>query len=189
VIIEKGQPTRTATLLAGTSLSAFGAREINTLIPGTAVWLLIARHSPHAFILGVVPPAMTQATRSLMDWISRCSRNRVDIADKQPLLLKDNGGVTDWTAGRPFDGLLCGEAGWITETGLKITIDPFLVQLAVDESCGIFGFYHDQLLRSLQPGDVHGRLRAQRRQRRLRVQRLPGLHAVPVGAARAVHSR
>lgn len=147
VLIEKGQPTMTAVMCGQTSYGAFGARQLNTLIPGTGVWLLIPQASYHAVIIGVEPPYMTTAQRSLVDWLSRCSRNRVDLCDKQPLLLKDNGGVTDWLAGRPFDSLLSGEAGWITETGLRITVDPFLVQLAVDESCGIFGFYHDQLLR------------------------------------------
>lgn len=147
VIPERGGPPHTATMLAATSLSNMGARQLNTLQPGTNVWMIANWQSYNSLIIGVEPLPMTAANRSLIDSISSASRARVDRAEMQPLLMTDNGGVTDWTAGRPFDSTTVGEAGWITETGLRIFIDPFMAMMAVDECCGVWTFYHDQLLR------------------------------------------
>jgi len=147
VLVERGMPTITAVHLAGTSLSACGARQLNTLQPGQGVWLLWHRLSYHGYIIGVEPSPMLAANRSLVGWISRATRNRVDKAGQRPLLKTDNGGVSDWQAGRPFDGSSVGEAGWICETGMKIFVDPFMAILGLDEYTGLFAFYHDQLVR------------------------------------------
>jgi hypothetical protein len=147
VQVEKGHPTITAVQLCQTSLGAFGCRQLNTLTPGTGVWLLLHEKSYYGVIIGVQPDPMTQAQRSLVDALSLTTRWRVDEAHRRPLKMVGGGGVTDWTAGRPFDITTGGEAGWITETGLRISLDSFLAQLAVDETTGVFAFYHDQLLR------------------------------------------
>jgi hypothetical protein len=54
--------------------------------------------------------------------------------------------VIDWSGGRPMDSL-SGEAGWISETGIRVMLDPFMAQLAASEATGVFAFYHDNLLR------------------------------------------
>jgi hypothetical protein len=61
--------------------------------------------------------------------------------------MTDNGGVTDWTSGRPFDSCNVGEAGWISETGITILLDSFMAMMAVDDGCGFWSFYHDQMTR------------------------------------------
>ena len=92
---------------------------------------------------------MTTAELALSDFIHQSSRCglRVDKTHSAPFGCDDHGGIADWSNGRPFDGMSLGEWGAITETGLRVFLDPFMVQLAVDEATGVFAFYHDQLLR------------------------------------------
>jgi len=137
----------TGVWLADTSISAFGPRDLTTLQPGQVVLTVIHEHWPSAIILGVLPPADLDPGKTIPSLLLLATRSRVDESHKLPLRMTGLAGPVNWLAGRPFDLTTGGEKGWITETGLRICIDSFLVQLAVDESCGIFAFLHDQLLR------------------------------------------
>ena len=136
-----------AAALSPTSQSPIGATEINTYTPGTSVLLYIHNDLSNAIILGAVPPVALRGKESIHDFIHQASRNRVDEAHKQYLKFADGGGVVNWSTWRPFDSTNAGEWGAITTTGLKVTLDDFMVQMAVNEFTGVFGFYHDQLLR------------------------------------------
>lgn len=131
-----------------TSLGAFGAREINLLRPGSNVWMLLNEQGRFGWILSVVPGFMVDGRRGLLDQLSQTTRARVDGSHRTPLKMqkKQGGHIADRIAGRPFDAVQ-GDVGWINSRGGKISIDDELVQLAVDEACGVFAFYRDQLLR------------------------------------------
>ena len=147
VQVDRGHSAVAAVLLADSSLTAWGARRITLLQPGTGVWLAITEQSRYGYILGTTGTFATEAKKALLDQVTQAARTRVDPAHDKPLkMTKLNGGIPDRISGRPFDGI-AGEDGWITGTGLKITVDEYLVQLAVSEQCGVFGFYHDELLR------------------------------------------
>lgn len=147
VQVDRAHPPVAAMLLADTSLIAWGAKRITLLQPGTGVWLVLSEQSRYGYILGTTGTFATQAKKALLDQVSQTTRARVDPSHDKPMKMTEmNGGIPDRISGRPFDGV-AGEDGWITGTGLKITIDEFMVQLAVSEQCGVFGFYHDELLR------------------------------------------
>lgn len=133
------------TLGSHASLSSIGPRELNSLNPGDQVWVLVNPSQTAGVILCLMPTAMSQAMAGFPDFLTQASRTRVDEGHRLPMKMLSNGRVTDWLSGRPLDGI--NELGWITATGLKISIDDYMVQLAVDEMTGVFGFYHDSLLR------------------------------------------
>jgi hypothetical protein len=149
VTFEGAHPPIVAVLSGLTSLLPVGARQANSIVPGCCVWCIVHPQLNYGVILAVEPDPIIDPTRALSDWIHQASRCglRVDGIHNAVFTLNKNGGVTDWSSGRPFDGTLGGEWGAITETGLRVIIDSYMAQLAVDEATGVFAFYHDQLLR------------------------------------------
>jgi hypothetical protein len=135
--------------LTHTSLSVWGARQLNTYISGTLVWVLLAPHANHGVILGAVPDWMICANQAISDFVSQGSRIglQVDQVHKYPFELNNAGGLVDWSAGRPSDSIHSGEWGAVTDTGLMFFMDPFMAMVRVDEETGAFFFYDDQLAR------------------------------------------
>lgn len=123
-----------------------GPRSLTTLTPGTVVICLWHEQLDTAQIIGVMPPPGTSGRKARHAVLSGSSRSRADEASHRPLRLGGGAGVASFTDGRLFDaaGL---EAGWITETGARITIDPFMVVAGIDESCQLSFYLHDTLAR------------------------------------------
>ena len=147
VHVEKARAPIIASSVTGTSPICFGATEINTYAPGTPVLLMIHDKISTGYILGAVPVALDIGTRAYHDYITQTSRKRVDDAHKKYIKQPLSGQIADWSAWRPFDATLANEWGAITTTGLGVTLDDFMVKMSVNEFTGVFGFYHDSLLR------------------------------------------
>jgi hypothetical protein len=147
VQLERGAMPRVCTELGSLSYTAMGPTGINSYVPGTMVLVYVHAALPHPYIVGVAPQAATSGKESIHDYITQTSRNRVDEGHKRYLNMTDSGGLANYSSWRPYDGTQGGEWGAISTTGLKVTLDDFLVQMAVSEFTGVFGFYHDQLLR------------------------------------------
>lgn len=132
--------------LSGTG--AFGTRDLTNYCPGTSVVCFLPVNSETcAYILGAIPLATTDVSKTQADMVYAGSRQRVDSAHKTPLNMNANGGIEDRFGGKFLDGLCAGEWGRVTETGLRIFLDSFFAQMGVDEATSISAFYHDQLLR------------------------------------------
>jgi hypothetical protein len=147
VQVEKGHAPVIATALTKSAATCFGATEINSYTPGSVVVLMLHDKIDTAYIVGGVPTVLDAAFRGFHDYISLTSRSRVDDAHKKYLKLTEGGQMVDASAWRPVDATLASEWGAIATTGLRVTLDDFLVQLAVNEFTGVYGFYHDSLLR------------------------------------------
>lgn len=149
VAFENARSVRPCVLAAHSGFLAYGARSLNTLTPGSYVWVALPLHATYGVILGVEPAPSVDASGARPDYFHQTSRCglRVDRAHGAIFDEASAGGVINWSGGRPVDSIPIGEWGAITETGLRIALDPFMAQLAVDEATGIFAFYHDQLLR------------------------------------------
>lgn len=147
VQVEKGRAPIIAASVTNTSAVCFGASEINTFSPGTPVVLMVHDKLSTGYILGAVPGVLDVGKRAYHDYITQASRKRVDDCHKKYIKQPLSGQVVDWSAWRPFDATLASEWGAISTTGLKVTLDDFMVQMAVNEFTGVFGFYHDSLLR------------------------------------------
>jgi len=147
VQFEKVKEPMAACLLSSTTASTYGTREIRTLQPGTMVYCILHEQLNYAYIIGVLTPPTVSARNSQHSIIHGASRNRVDEAHKKPVRAEGPDGIPSFTAGRPFDAIHGGEVGWITETGMKFTMDSFMSLLGVDESCQLSFHYHDMLCR------------------------------------------
>lgn len=147
VQLEKGHQPIVAYWLPSSSLNIFGAKGACSIVPGTSVIVACHPQMSYGLIIGAYPQSQFTARRTLPEMVSQTTRHRVDQAHRHPLLMNDNGRIADKLLGRFFDMTFVGEQGWVTETGLKIFIDPFMAMLAADEMTGVFCFYHDQLCR------------------------------------------
>jgi hypothetical protein len=148
VFLDGNHPIIPCALLMQGSSTPWGARSLSSIPPGCGVQVLVHPQRTYGFIIGVEPRQRIDARESRADWISQSGRCglRVDGVHRQVFQCTGKGGVIDWSTNRPMDSL-SGEEGWITETGVRIFIDPFMAQLAANEACGVTVFYHDDLLR------------------------------------------
>lgn len=135
--------------LAQTSLQPFGAKQLNTFAVGAGIFFFWYPSSHLGYIIGVAPDFITDARKGRSDYISQGSRAGLlaDACHKNILGMQFQGGVGNYSAGRPVDSTGVGEWGAITETGASIFLDPYLAFLRVDEETGIWATYYDQLLR------------------------------------------
>jgi hypothetical protein len=147
VFVEKSRAPIVASALTQTSQVCFGASAINTYAPGTAVILMVHDKLGQAFILGCAPNVLDIGKRAYHDYISQATRKRVDDCHKKYIKTELNGQMVDWSCWRPWDATLASEWGAISTTGIGVTVDDFMFRASVNEFCGIYGFYHDQLLR------------------------------------------
>lgn len=147
VFVEKSRAPIIAAALSQTSQVCLGASAINTYAPGTPVILMVHDRLGQGYILGAVPGVLDIGTRAYHDYISQASRKRVDDCHKKYIKEKLNGQMVDWSGWRPWDATLASEWGAISTTGIGVTVDDFMFKAAVNEFCGVYGFYHDQLLR------------------------------------------
>jgi hypothetical protein len=132
-----------------TAAQPMGARHIGQIPVGANVLVMWFQEDQSGIIVGVLPDAQTSSKYAMADFISQQARSGllVDCAHHYPICLPNASLITDWSAGRPFDATTQGEQGSITETGLLEFIDSFMTTKRVDEECGIWHFWHDQMTR------------------------------------------
>lgn len=147
VHLDHGHCPMLATVLSKTGQGCLGATEITTIQPGARVVVMVPDKDNKAVILGVLPDPLDIGRRAFHDYISQCSRNRVDDAHKKYIKQDKSNAVIDYSSWRPYDATLAGEWGAISKTGIGVTVDDFMFKTAVNEFCGVYGFYHDSLLR------------------------------------------
>jgi hypothetical protein len=149
VQLDHGMPVVGCTALGSSSNALMGAKSLSTIVPTSRVWVLYHQSMEYGVIIGCEPDISVDARNKLSDFISLSSRNsnKVDDAHTFPTIMAKGSGVIDFSTDRPFDGTTVGEWGHITETGLRMFLDPFMLQMAVNESCGVFAFLFDNMLR------------------------------------------
>lgn len=113
---------------------------------GVLVWV---PPEGYGFILGAVPEKMEDSGLAFPDWIVQggsagFKRDRYYLELFEHVV--DEGSVIDFSNGRPLDALGT-DWGRVTDLGGGIHIDPFLVFLRQDETCGLFLHYFDRLAR------------------------------------------
>lgn len=132
-----------------TATQPMGARQLGQLPVGCGVLVLWYKDDTTGIIVGTMPDAQTDSRLTMTDFISQQGRSGllVDEVHHYPVCQENASLITDWSAGRPFDATTEGERGEITETGLLDFIDSFMATKRVDEECGIWHFWHDQMTR------------------------------------------
>lgn len=137
------------TLSSGGSLSPIGVRDTSMIIPGAAVWVYKHPRKAVGTIMGVIPEPVEDANNVFPDWVAQGGgagfQREAYYAGLMSLLALD-GGMVDFSAGRPIDATAL-DWGRMAETGVGVHVDPFMAFLRADEACGLYLFYHDQLAR------------------------------------------
>jgi hypothetical protein len=149
VQLDSGSPTTVCFHFGQSAFGPMGTQQITTLPPGVYVWVVQHPLYPSVGgIIGVEPPFSTDPTKSLSDLIGMgmtCGW-KGDDAHSFPLQQEKQGGIVNYASDRPLDGTTL-DWGYMSETGMRFFLDPFMFQAAVDETTGIFGFFIDSLLR------------------------------------------
>lgn len=149
VQLEHTHSTVNCVIGTHTGLQPMGVRQFNSIPIDAAVYVLMHPNSDYGLIIAVEPEFMTNGNKAMPDFISQAGRSglSVDLCHKSPFKLQKEGFIEDHSSGRPFDATGGMEHGYITETGLCHSIDPFMSQLRVDEETGFYSFYWDQTAR------------------------------------------
>jgi hypothetical protein len=131
-----------------TPLRPIGVRQLHSIGIDSAVYVLWHPTAEVGVILGVEPEFSISGRTPMADFISQAGRSglSVDLCHKSPFNTVRNGLISDRSAGRPFDATL-NEFGYITETGMALTLDSFMGQLRADEETGLWVSYWDQVCR------------------------------------------
>ena len=131
------------------STNLMGARDTTTLAPDTTVLVWYPDNGKWGYILGSFPSMMDNGNYVFSDWTAQGGNTGLkrdkyytDMLTK----LVDQGGTKDFSNHQPLDSNSL-DWGRMTELGGGIHIDPWMTYLRIDESTGLYGFYHDQLMR------------------------------------------
>lgn len=130
-------------------LVPLGPRETGVLPPNTQVLLHFPEGLGHAQIVGVIPPALEDGSIAVPDWVVQGGGSGLkrEAAHKFPLTgMWSQGGVIDWSANRPLDETAF-MTGWVGATGLAVTVDDAMIQVRVNEMCGLFMTLYDSWCR------------------------------------------
>lgn len=126
-----------------------GVRDTSVLPPNATVVVMRSKALSYGIIMGVLPPMHLDGTIINPDWIVQGGQSgyKREKLHKYPIQNLFNAGhVLDFSGQRPADATGF-ERGWISSTGMAITLDDYLLQLRVNEFCGLFMTYFDSYCR------------------------------------------
>lgn len=135
--------------LATGSLTPSGPKSLSMPAPNERVLVFKPKGMNVGYIIGTVPNAIANGKVVVPDWVMQGSGSGLKREEGHKFPIKGlykKGGVIDWSDGRPLDQT-GNEQGWITATGLAITIDDELIQFRVNEMCGLFATLYDSWIR------------------------------------------
>lgn len=124
--------------LAAGGLVPVGPRDVDLLPPNSHVLVYKPIGLNHGFILNVIPPALAQGSLSCPDWLVQGGGGGLkrEEAHKFPIKgTRRQGGTLNWSGGRPLDETAF-QRGWVTPTGLALTLSDYMIQIRVNEMCG-----------------------------------------------------
>jgi hypothetical protein len=126
--------------LGGSGLVPPGPRNMELLPAYSHVLVYKPRGLNHGYIVGPLPPALADGALACPDWVLQAGGGGLkrEEAHKFPVKgLFRQGGTINWSAGRPLDETAF-QQGWVTPTGLALTVSDFMIQMRVNEMCGLW---------------------------------------------------
>lgn len=126
--------------IGGSGFIPLGPREIGGIPPNSIVVVYKPSKAPLGFILGVEPPQTLDGSLPNPDWLFQGGQSgyRREDVHKHPMKNTYRGGHIGNMAGqRPCDSTSM-EQGWISSTGIAVSIDDAMAQMRVNEQCGLF---------------------------------------------------
>lgn len=124
------------------------AKDISTLPPYSRVFVILSSLMDYGTIISSSYGRNPTSFAGVRDSISQASAHTmategfIDAAVSDPGLM-----VSPFTQHAPMDATGVGEWGCTTDNGTGVFCDPFMAFLRADENCGVWAFWHDQLLR------------------------------------------
>jgi len=131
--------------LVDTSYSLAGPRSINTYQPFTTVLVLKPDLSYIGFIIGAIPPILLEKVNNFL-MLSDNAKIPTNADPLYVLYLKQSGNLFRAGLLKPRDSTSF-TAGMSTNTGIAFSINDFMAQLKVNDSCGLFIYLLDHLCR------------------------------------------
>jgi len=150
VAVADGYGTLPCVKLTGDA-HTLGMRDTTVIAPDTEVLVFLSHTGLYGTILGSIPALVEDGSFVFSDWVAQGSNvgiKRDEYYTQYIEMLEDEGGVLDHSGGRPLDELAY-DWGKISEQGGGIHADPYMFWLRIDETTGVYGFQHDQMLRVL----------------------------------------
>ena len=150
VAVEDGDADMICARVGGSAALPFAVRDGSVLPPNTRVLVYKHPHYTFGLILGVVPDITEDSNYVHPDWISQgsnCGFKRERYYWELLTLLADEGNVVDFSNDRPLDSTALGELSHFAHTGGGFFMDPWMTFLRQDETCGMWMFYLDRMLR------------------------------------------
>lgn len=148
VLLENGE-VRPCVLSCGQSGTVFGTSVVSGMPPDTPVVVYVPSKSFKGYIVNALPNIIFSQSNGLNDWVVQGSRAGVRHSDYYKDMIKktaDAGGFQNYSHRKPNDTLVT-DYTQLTTLGNGLHIDPFYMFFRVDESCGIFAYTVDQMLR------------------------------------------
>jgi hypothetical protein len=132
--------------LSGHTPSA--VKSLNTLPPYTRVFVILGSQLDYGTIISASPGRPLTSYPGVRDSISQASAHSLATEGFFNLYVSDREiPVESFTKSSPTDATAVGEWGCMTENGPSVFVDPFMSYIRADENCGVWAFWHDQLLR------------------------------------------
>lgn len=152
VLPEGEESVIVCTRLRAGSVSPIGVADGSTLSVSTPVYFIRHPKAVDGIIIGAEPIASMDARQLSADEIVQGSNVGIQIepAFQEPHKLGGpgvNGGIVDCSGRTPMDSVPISDVCFVTETGLMLSLDSYMAAMRVDEMCGLWMFYWDQLLR------------------------------------------
>lgn len=136
--------------LSDSTSKIMGVKDGSPLAPDTDVLVWVPPEGLSGFILGAVPPRVDDYSVTHPDFVVMGSQSGIKReAYYRELfeLTQDDGGAMDYSNGRPIDAAGLGEWSKFSDLGGAIHLDPFLLMLRMDETCGLWLHYLNRLAR------------------------------------------
>lgn len=125
---------------SGGTMMPLGTRDVAMAGPNDDVLLFRQKGLNYYMIVCVLPPMQASGKVACPDWTVQGGNSGIkrEEGHKYPVKsLYKSGGVHDWSAQRPTDQTPL-DRGWITSSGLAITIEDALIQVRVNEMAGLW---------------------------------------------------
>ena len=150
VLCDGGGGEIAACAASESAVAPFSVRSCSPLPPSTLVLMYLNPNLPYGIILGAIPEIVADGGCVFPTSIVQGSQGgfkHEKYYKDMPNLLEEDAGWIDFSQSRPLDGSSLGEWGRFDILGGGLFMDPFMKFFRVDESCGLWMFYYDRLLR------------------------------------------
>lgn len=133
----------------GGSMMPMGPKELNMPGPNDDVLVFKPRGLNYGFILQVLPSPVADGATVVPDWVVQGGGSGLfrEPGHSFPISsMYKRGGVIDWSDNRPKD-MTPLERGFVTPTGVAVTVDDEMAQLRVNEMTGLWMTVYDSWCR------------------------------------------